>query len=424
MKIALAGDLFISRPITSDEMASLVPIKRILSLCDCSFGNLETAILKVNEASPSMFPGGGYAMADPVCLCDLQALGFNLFNAANNHSMDYGEGGLLKTCENLQNQGLPFAGIGRNLQEASAPVYYETGRGCVALVSVTSSFHDSYAAGPKSKDMVGRPGVAPLRHRARYHVTKRDYEDLQRIADATGINSYHNRARRQGYLPQCESLKFGVYDFALDDQTYVETTPHEADLRRTKISVCEARQRAEVVMVSVHSHQFKGDDSNLPPDFVSNFCREMIDAGADIVVCHGPHKCRGLERYGKGIILHGLGDFILQHEQQKVLPAEIYLKYGLDPDQVSGPKELYDKRSKNGNIGLVAEDDAWWSVLVSVQCTSAHFDIEAYPIEISRTTGLPGIIDNRGIWDRLNRLSSSLDSPILLKEGVAHVSRQ
>lgn len=423
MKIALVGDLFISRPITSVEMGALAPIREILSSCDCSFGNLETAILRVNEAPPSMFPGGGYAMADPACLCGLRELGFNLFSAANNHSMDYGEKGILKTCENLRSLGLPFAGIGRDLQEASAPAYCETMHGRVALISVTSSFHDSYAAGPKSKDMIGRPGVAPLRHWARYHVTNGDYEDLQRIADVTGINSYHNRARRQGYLPRSESLKFGAYDFVRDDQSYVETTPLEIDLSRTKNSVGEARQRAEVVVVSVHSHQFKGEDSCVPPDFITNFCREMIDAGADIVVCHGPHKCRGLEKYGRGIILHGLGDFILQHEQQKVLPAEIYLKYGLDPDRVSAPKELYDRRSKNGTVGLVAEDDAWWSVLVTVRCTAERFDVELYPVEISRKTGLPKIVECGAVLERLNQLSRSCCHPILFENGKTSIPR-
>lgn len=37
-----------------------------------------------------------------------------------------------------------------------------------------------------------------------------------------------------------------------------------------------------------------------------------IDAGADVVFAHGPHRLRGIEAYGRGVVLYGLGNFAFE----------------------------------------------------------------------------------------------------------------
>jgi Bacterial capsule synthesis protein PGA_cap len=39
------------------------------------------------------------------------------------------------------------------------------------------------------------------------------------------------------------------------------------------------------------------------------FARMMVDAGADIVIGHGPHVVRGMERYKDRLIAYSLGNF-------------------------------------------------------------------------------------------------------------------
>ena len=41
----------------------------------------------------------------------------------------------------------------------------------------------------------------------------------------------------------------------------------------------------------------------------SMFARRMVDAGADLVLGHGPHVVRGLERYRERLIAYSLGNF-------------------------------------------------------------------------------------------------------------------
>src|SRR2546422_8328647 len=54
---------------------------------------------------------------DSSLLKELQWIGFNLFGAANNHSLDYGIEGLRIHSRVLQEAGVTFAGIGENRSE-------------------------------------------------------------------------------------------------------------------------------------------------------------------------------------------------------------------------------------------------------------------------------------------------------------------
>ena len=57
-----------------------------------------------------------------------------ILSLANNHIMDFGEAGLRATLESLREKSISFAGAGRNIEEASTPVYRKNKRQCVAFV--------------------------------------------------------------------------------------------------------------------------------------------------------------------------------------------------------------------------------------------------------------------------------------------------
>ena len=282
--ISLTGDVLLQRRLPNlTKHNELRAISEILNAQDCRFGNLEMTVHR-REGYPEMFPGGVYTIADPFCLRDLQKLGFNVYNTANNHSMDFGHGGLLATLRHLDELGIPHCGTGKNLSDASLPALVECPNGRVAIIGVTSSFHDSYAAGPQNQDLQGRPGVQPLRHKAVYELDKENFDNLTRIAALTGINSYHDQARKEGFLPQEDTFKFGTFNFKKGEINRVETTPNLQDLKRTLDAVKDAKLYNDVVIVSIHSHQFKGTDKFSAPDFIRIFAHECVDAGADIIV--------------------------------------------------------------------------------------------------------------------------------------------
>jgi poly-gamma-glutamate synthesis protein (capsule biosynthesis protein) len=67
----------------------------------------------------------------------LNEMGVNIVSLANNHSFDYGEVSLLDTFDALSGQGILYAGAGRNIAEASAPVYFIIGELKIAILAAT-----------------------------------------------------------------------------------------------------------------------------------------------------------------------------------------------------------------------------------------------------------------------------------------------
>jgi poly-gamma-glutamate capsule biosynthesis protein CapA/YwtB (metallophosphatase superfamily) len=83
--------------------------------------------------------------------------------------------------------------------------------------------------------------------------------------------------------------------------------------------VAQATQQADLVVVQVHMGAEGAEESRVrpgPEEFFGEprgdpmaFARAVIDAGADLVVGHGPHVLRGLEFYQGRLVAYSLGNF-------------------------------------------------------------------------------------------------------------------
>lgn len=75
--------------------------------------------------------------ADPARVAVLDQLGVDLVNLANNHVYDYGKQALLDTFSTLEEDGLPYFGAGRTLEEAMQPCYMEVDGKIIAFVAAS-----------------------------------------------------------------------------------------------------------------------------------------------------------------------------------------------------------------------------------------------------------------------------------------------
>lgn len=409
IKIFGCGDFFISKRLPENGYKGFDELQKVIASYDVKFCNLETTIHN-NEGYPSAFPGGGWGMSSPECLKDVKRFGFNMLSVANNHTMDYSHKGLEATLRYINQEGLLSCGAGRNLTEASLPRYVECADGRVGFIAVTSSFHDSDAAGYSNDSICGRPGVNPLRHTEIYQITSDLYQELIRIAEATGINDTFHWSMKNGYMQEQKDLFLRNLKFRSGSENKKISYPLEQDMDRVKRSIQESNIQADCTVVSFHSHQMMGDDET-PDIFIVDFCHQCIDAGADIILGHGSHILRGIEIYKGKPIFYGLGDFVLHNEMPSYLPQDFYEKYNV-------PKEAHGyvgmgimKRSENGTKGLSANPKAWESIAVGITFENDNIDeIRLYPIrlgyELGRTKrGWPVIDTNSQILKDLAKLS-------------------
>ncbi|MCI5850142.1 MAG: CapA family protein [Sutterellaceae bacterium] len=421
------GDSFITRHVAEEGYDGFEELKALISRHDVRFANLEMTFHR-SEGYPAASSGGTWAMTDPSMLDDMLRYGFNLFNTANNHSGDYGQGGVSATIRHVEERGMTFAGTGNTLQEASAACYLETPNARVALIGLTSSLDPAAIAGGQGSTVGGRPGLNPLRFRTVHHVNAEHFEMVKDLARVTKANAKEDYSIKTGYsLPYPEgTFPLGKLNFALTDgPEWNETIPDKRDMKRTLDEIAEAKRQADVVLVSVHSHEMPGDDPAVCCEFLETFAHECIDAGATAIIGHGPHVLRGIELYHGGVIFYSLGNFIFQTETVAKQPFDAFYGKGLPQETKVGA--YMDMRSKNGTRGYAVQEDIWRAVAASWELEDGKLTgVTLYPITLGQherrsVKGIPKLSRDRATLEHLARLSEPYGTKIEIEDGLGRI---
>ena len=420
------GDSFITRRIPDKGYSGFEDLKTLIEKHDVRFTNLEMTFHE-DEAFPAAASGGTWAVSEPAMLDDMKRYGFNLFNTANNHSGDFGQLGVLATIRHLKERNMVFAGTGATLQEASKACYLETPQARVALIGATSNLDPAAIAGGQGFRMKGRPGLNPLRYKTIYHVDQETFEMVNRMAKRLHINDYQELTIELGYAaplpPNIACL--GTYRFVLDSENFVETIPDPIDEERILDEIREAKRQADIVLFSIHTHEMVGKDFFSIPEFISTISHKAIDAGASVVIGHGPHMLRGVEAYHGGVIFHSLGNFLFQTETIASQPYDAFVKMHLSQDTRVG--EYMDNRSKNGTVGYPVMPDIWNAFVPSWTMENGELqNVKLYPIELGQhlsraQRGWPRLSESNETLEKIRLLSEKLGTKIKIENGIGTV---
>ena len=140
----------------------ITPIKSIVGKADVRLFNLEN-VLSDRAIYGSTYCGGTWLLAKEDTLDDTLRFGFNGCSFANNHTMDFSYDGLFDTLAAAKKRDLPICGAGKDLEEASNYAVIETKNGKCGLISICATFNDAARAGNPAENLLGRPGLNPLR---------------------------------------------------------------------------------------------------------------------------------------------------------------------------------------------------------------------------------------------------------------------
>ena len=427
MKFTAAGDALIQQRILK-EYDGFKEIKDYICKGDVRFFNLETTLNEQGECFASQFSGGTYLRANPKVLGDVAKYGFNMVNFNNNHSLDFSYDGFLKTLDYIGESGLVQSGSGRSLDEAAAPGYLETENGRVALISVNTTFDPSMMAGNPTDIIPGRPGLNGLRLEKIQIVTAADFEVVKNIGAETGINDEILSDMADGYInPWPEDVYYlDNVCFTVGETAGQHIKLNKADIARVEKAICKAKENADYVLISLHTHEMQGSNSQNIPEFISEFCHWCIDKGAHSVIGHGPHRLRGIEVYKECPIFYSLGDFILQLYSVEIAPEDFYQKYGLTSSD--GIYNLLKTRSKNFTIGLMEREVMQEAIIPYWEMENGKLKklellpITCYKNDDASITGLPVVGSEEKIMERLEELSQPFGVKMELKNGVINCS--
>jgi poly-gamma-glutamate synthesis protein (capsule biosynthesis protein) len=257
---------------------------------------------------------------------------------------------------------------------------------------------------------MGRPGVNPLRYEADITVDPKTFEILAQSV----------RDLKAGPPPDERSLELFGTRIEKGDRIAVTFRVDGRDEQEIVEHVRAARAAAEVVVVSVHSHE-PNNATDTPAEFLREFAHRAIDAGASLVVGHGPHRVRGVEVYKDGAILYSLGNFLYQ-------PIADFRA----ADDFDSGRDLY-----SAALGTLSprppgptempSDPAWREGLVAV----ASFEdgrlsgLQIQPITLGgdgqNAAGLPNVPSTPSILERLEELSKGWGTVFRRENGRGRV---
>jgi poly-gamma-glutamate synthesis protein (capsule biosynthesis protein) len=424
LRILLTGDSILQRRLQSVSDPELKPLFDKVRGADVAFTNLEV-LANDYRGDPALESGGSHFGAPAWVLDELVEAGFSLFATATNHALDYSISGLLHSIEAMEARGLSFAGVGRHLEDARRPCYHTHPAGTVAMLSCASSFAKGQEAAAARPDLPGRPGLNPLHFETMHEVTEAQLASLREIAGELGLEADRQAKIKMGFaFPPADPSVFPLGEMKFralpsgGNRAAVRTSANAKDIAAMTRWIEEARGLSDLVVVSLHAHE-QAESKEIPAEFIPVFARQMIDAGADMVVGHGPHLLRGLELYKGKPIFYSLGNFIGQNELVQKIPADGYDRFRADPDLKPG--EVYQVRMRNDQAGFPADRRYWESVVPVLTWKGRELrGIELVPIglgwkEPRHKRGRPrlaGRDEGRAVLERFAALSQPFGTTI------------
>jgi len=442
-KMTLLGDVMPTRRLSVFGEERYLKLREICADADATFANLETSVHQY-LAGHQGISGGTYMTTEPHLLEDLKWFGVNLVSTANNHAFDYGEEGIVATCQYLDAAGIAHAGTGRHLREARCPAYLDTARGRVALIAATATMPAHSVAGEQRPDTPGRAGINPLRHSISHIVDDRGLQELRRLGAALGFDAARVRRRNLGdarsHISNDGDLEysFGNMRFEKGDAFGLRTMANKRDVEENLHQVKEARRMSDWVVVSLHCHELGGEKLRAAAhrseidelaDFAVDFAHRCIDAGADIFVAHGPQQPFGIEIYKNRPIFYSVGTTIFELETPRFLAEEAYARYGLESN--AGPADFADIRYQNDSVGHPADPNYWKQVVAKCEFRAKKLSrIDLYPLDLGFgkprwQRGRPLLADEKlgqEIIEKVARLSGRRGTEVRWQDGRGVIS--
>jgi poly-gamma-glutamate synthesis protein (capsule biosynthesis protein) len=256
--VILTGDINLLG--VNDPAVPFAQVAEDLRRADVVFANLECCFYEPG-AERSVEDEGFYARldaAEALALAGVHAVG-------NANNVNYGAPAIRASLARLDALGIPHTGAGINRESAAQPVILERDGVRYGFLQRTSVF---WSHGHEARDDF--PGVATLKAHTAYRPR---VEELKALT-------------RPGMPPE------------------IVTWADPDALARFRDDIADLRQRADFVVASNHW----GLDREVL-GYQREIAHAAIDAGADVVMGHGPHFPLAIELYEGKPIFYGLGSF-------------------------------------------------------------------------------------------------------------------
>ncbi|MDR1205068.1 MAG: CapA family protein [Peptococcaceae bacterium] len=260
--LGLVGETNVNR---SKPETAFIKVQPLLDRTDVLFGHMETTLSdhpSDNDDIPDLPYKRGWLHSKPVNAEAWKTAGFDAVGAASNvcGSTD----SIARTVQELDQLGIPHAGIGINITEARKPAIIEKNGAKIGFLSYTSVFYSQFVPA-----LAKRPGAATVKARMSIIPSWRSEE-------------------MPGAMP------------------VVKTWLDEKEKALMLEDIMKLRPRVDYVVMSCHWGVSNAENVQ---DYQIELAHSAIDAGADAVMGHHPHCPQAVELYKEKPIFYSMGNF-------------------------------------------------------------------------------------------------------------------
>jgi poly-gamma-glutamate synthesis protein (capsule biosynthesis protein) len=258
---------------------------------------------------------------------------------ANNHVLDCGQEGLLETMQELKKRGILTVGAGENAGEACKPL------------------------------MLGIKG---------FHIAVLAYLEID-----PGVLAYI------GMDPDWLSAgknKGGVASW---------------NLCNGQKQIAETRKEADIIVVFVHMHHTRFNWTEKPRAASILFVKNILDAGADIVLGSGAHFPQGIIKNEKGVALLSLGNFLFRPDYEMAEKARnsLLADFMISSDRsevaivplrldISGRPRVASGDEAGDILNGIARLSDQLGTKLEIRGEKGYLETKRMPKKSSRTTGI------------------------------------
>jgi len=262
IRLGLVGETNVNR---AEPETAFVKVQPLLDKADVLFGHFETTIADFpsdNDDMPDLPYKRGWLHSKPENVNAWKTAGFHAVGVASNVSGSVES--ITRTLQALDQAGIPHTGIGMNVAEARKPVIVEKDGVKFGFLSYTSVFYPQFVPA-----LGKRPGAATVKA-------------------AMSIIPSWRAEEMPGALPT------------------VKTWLDEKEKALMLEDIAALRTQVDHVVLSNH---WGVSSAETVQDYQIELAHAAVDAGADAVMGHHPHRPQGIEIYRGKPIFYSMGNF-------------------------------------------------------------------------------------------------------------------
>lgn len=359
-RLTFTGDIACDKPLLKAakkggiyDFSRVFRTEKVFENSDLVIGNLESCFGEGNYGKKP------YHYCVPSSFCDaIKNAGFNIVSTANNHSLDEGEAGLIRTLDILDSNGIAHTGSFRDSQEKRYLIVEKNGLK-IAFYALTYSVNPC-AEACDCEDVFRRLNIIGFK---------------RVIFSKNPVRRYWQTTLRPILTKIKRKIKHGSTIKQYTD-VIKENSINKEWLAKIDTHISAAREESDILVILLH---IGGQFNTEPGDFSKYMVKHLCGLGADIIAGHHPHTLQKFEKIGKTYVAYSLGGFCLSPS------GEYLVKESLPEYSAAWHIDIgEDKKIKSTSVSLLkcTEDPDGYAHVVEAEKESSQIKIIKKRIEM------------------------------------------